>query len=255
MTIDMVRGAETRGVYLYLDRRIFSSTNDMHNLNAFLSAAPPNAACQYIRAITSDGRDSSWRLHKAARLTTLRAGRGKGGGRPTGPVTYVTGIGRIEQAERQDSEQDAEQDSEQKSQLGVRPVSHPPRSLPVPLLSLSCLHLALSVREEVHLTVRACDRRQLGGDDTRKSSDDASLDAQEPPGDHNGQGTATRYRMRVMYDGVLPAQEAPGLACLPCLAYACHALMLPFPPQGRVPLNKPISPTSVAATRTLRDAA
>jgi hypothetical protein len=29
--------------------------------------------------------------------------------------------------------------------------------------------------------------------------------------------------MRVMYDGVLPAQEAPGLACLPCLAYACHA--------------------------------
>ena len=225
MTIDMVRGAETRGVYLYLDRRIFSSTNDMHNLNAFLSAAPPNAACQYIRAITSDGRDSSWRLHKAARLTstTLRAGRGKGGGMPTGPVTYVTGIGRIEQAERQDSEQDAEQDSEQESQLGVRPVSHPPRSLPVPLLSLSCLHLALSVREEGHLTVRACDRRQLGGDDTRKSSDDASLDAQEPPGDHDGQGTATRYRMRVMYDGVLPAQEAPGLACLPCLAYACHA--------------------------------
>jgi hypothetical protein len=133
----MVRGAEKRGVYLYLDRRIFSSTNDMHNLNAFLSAAPPNAACQYIRAITSDGLDSSWRLHKAARLTstTLCAGRGKG--RRTGPVTYVTGIGRIEQAERQDSEQDAEQDSEQESQLGARPVSPAPRSLTVACILLS----------------------------------------------------------------------------------------------------------------------
>lgn len=213
MTIDMVRGAEKRGVYLYLDRRIFSSTNDMHNLNAFLSAAPPNAACQYIRAVTSDGRDSSWSLHKAARgtSTTLRAGRGKGGGRPTGPVTYVTGIGRIEQAERQDSQQDAEQDSEQESELGVYPVSHPPRSLPVLLLSLSCLHLALSVREEAaQLTLRACGRRQLGSDDTRQSSDDARLDAQEPPGDHDGRGTARRYRMRVMYDGM----QAPRLACL-----------------------------------------
>lgn len=95
-----VREAGRRGVYLYLDRRIFTKTNDMSNLNAFLAAAPPNAAVEYIRAVTSYGADNSRSLPKAS-CTVLGASRGKGGGRVmrrAGPVTYQTGMGQLEQA-------------------------------------------------------------------------------------------------------------------------------------------------------------
>ena len=87
-------------MYLYLDRRIFSKTHDMSNLNAFLSAAPPNAAVEYIRAVTGYGTDNSRSLHKAS-CSPLCASRGKGGGRAmrrAGPVTYQTGMGKLEQA-------------------------------------------------------------------------------------------------------------------------------------------------------------
>ena len=56
---ELVCAAGRRGVYLYLDRRIFSTSNDMSNLNAFMSAAPKNAAVEYIRAVTADGTDGS----------------------------------------------------------------------------------------------------------------------------------------------------------------------------------------------------
>ena len=40
--------AAQHGVYLYLDRRIFSVNNDMSDLNAFMRAAPRNAAGMYM---------------------------------------------------------------------------------------------------------------------------------------------------------------------------------------------------------------
>jgi len=100
LSMHTVREAGRRGVYLYLDRRIFTKTNDMSNLNAFLAAAPPNAAVEYIRAVTSYGADNSRSLPKAS-CTVLGASRGKGGGRAmrrAGPVTYQTGMGQLEQA-------------------------------------------------------------------------------------------------------------------------------------------------------------
>ncbi|KAJ1484542.1 hypothetical protein T484DRAFT_1796728 [Baffinella frigidus] len=83
LALEMLRGARKQGVYLFMDRTIFSRPG-INDLDDFMRAAPENAAVTYLRAVADNGASASSKTHKA--------GVGDRG------VRYKTNTGFLDQA-------------------------------------------------------------------------------------------------------------------------------------------------------------